>query len=76
MGLNFSEDLFLFWSFLEEIWGTRHRPSYFLEKFLSEALLMQPRPDEFGMRQRSGEYFAPNPILSFFWYGFCSQIWR
>ena len=26
----------------------------------------QPRPDEFGMRQRSGEYFAPNPVLSFF----------
>ena len=28
--------------------------------------LTQPRPDEFGMRQRSGEYFAPNPVLSFF----------
>ena len=25
-----------------------------------------PRPDEFGMQQRSGEYFAPNPMLSFF----------
>ena len=28
--------------------------------------LTQPRPDEFGMQQRSGEYFAPNPVLSFF----------
>ena len=28
--------------------------------------LTQPRPDEFGMRQQSGEYFAPNPVLSFF----------
>ena len=28
--------------------------------------LTQPRPDEFGMRQRSGEYFAPNLMLSFF----------
>ena len=27
---------------------------------------MEPRPDEFGMRQRSGKYFAPNLILSFF----------
>ena len=27
---------------------------------------MQPKPDKFGMRQRSGEYFAPNPRLSFF----------
>ena len=26
----------------------------------------QPKPDEFGMRQRSGEYFAPNLVLSFF----------
>ena len=26
----------------------------------------QQRPDKFGMRQRSGEYFAPNPVLSFF----------
>ena len=29
-------------------------------------MLTQPRSDEFGMRQRSGEYFAPNPMLSFF----------
>ena len=28
--------------------------------------LTQPRPDEFGMWQQSGEYFAPNPVLSFF----------
>ena len=28
--------------------------------------LTQSRPDEFEMRQRSGEYFAPNPVLSFF----------
>ena len=33
MGLNFSEDLF-FWSL-----GAPHRPSYLLEKFLSEALV-------------------------------------
>ena len=25
-----------------------------------------PRLDEFGMQQQSGEYFAPNPVLSFF----------
>ena len=25
--------------------------------------LKQPRPDEFGMRQQCGEYFAPNPML-------------
>ena len=24
--------------------------------------LSQPRPDVFGMRQQSGEYFAPNPM--------------
>ena len=29
-------------------------------------MLTQPRPDKFGMRQQSGEYFAPNPVLSFF----------
>ena len=28
--------------------------------------LTQPRPDEVGMLQRSGEYFAPNPVLSYF----------
>ena len=33
---------------------------------LGEGTLTQPRPDEFGMRQRSGEYFAPDPVLSFF----------
>ena len=27
-------------------------------------MLTQPRPDEFGMRQRSGEYFDPNPMFS------------
>ena len=26
----------------------------------------QPVPDAFGMRQQSGEYFAPNPMLSSF----------
>ena len=33
---------------------------------LGGGTLTQPRPDEFGMRQRSGEYFAPNPMLSYF----------
>ena len=33
---------------------------------LGGGTLTQPRPDEFGMRQRSGEYFAPNLVLSFF----------
>ena len=33
---------------------------------LGGGTLAQPRPDEFGMPQRSGEYFAPNPVLSFF----------
>ena len=33
---------------------------------LGRGTLTQPTPDEFGMRQRSGEYFAPNPVLSFF----------
>ena len=28
--------------------------------------LTQPRPDAFGMPQQSGEYFAPNPMLSSF----------
>ena len=28
--------------------------------------LTQPRPDAFGMRHQSGEYFAPNPMLSSF----------
>ena len=35
-------------------------------KKLGRGTLTQPRPDEFGMRQRSDEYFAPNPVLSFF----------
>ena len=35
-------------------------------KNLGGGTLTQPRPNEFGMRQRSGEYFAPNPVLSFF----------
>ena len=35
-------------------------------KTLGGGTLTQPIPDEFGMRQRSGEYFAPNPVLSFF----------
>ena len=35
-------------------------------KNLDGRTLTQPRPDEFGMRQQSGEYFAPNPVLSFF----------
>ena len=34
----------------------------------------QPRPDEFGMRQRSGEYFAPNPVLSFFGMNFALKF--
>ena len=35
-------------------------------KNLGGGTLMEPRPDEVGMRQRFGKYFAPNPILSFF----------
>ena len=35
-------------------------------KNLGGGALTQPRPDEFGMRQRSGENFAPNPVLSLF----------
>ena len=35
-------------------------------KNLGGGTLTQPRPDELGMRQRSGEYFDPNPVLSFF----------
>ena len=35
-------------------------------KNLGRGMLTQPRPDNFGMRQRPGEYFAPNPVLSFF----------
>ena len=35
-------------------------------KKLGRGTLTQPRPDEFGMRQRSGEYFALDPVLSFF----------
>ena len=35
-------------------------------KNLAGGTLTQPRPDEFGIRQRSGEYFAPNSMLSFF----------
>ena len=35
-------------------------------KNLGGGKLMHPKLDEFGMRQRSGEYFAPNPVLSFF----------
>ena len=31
---------------------------------LGRGTLTQPKPDEFGMRQRSGEYFAPNSMLS------------
>ena len=36
------------------------------DKNLGGGTLTQPRADEFGMWQRSGEYFAPNPVLSFF----------
>ena len=35
-------------------------------KNLGGGTLTQPIPEEFGMRQRSGEYFAPNLVLSFF----------
>ena len=35
-------------------------------KNLDGGTLTQPRRDEFAMRQRSGEYIAPNPTLSFF----------
>ena len=35
-------------------------------KNLGGGMLTQPRPDEFRMQQRFGEYFAPNPMLSFF----------
>ena len=35
-------------------------------KNLGRGTLTQPRPDEFGMRQRFGKYFAPNLLLSFF----------
>ena len=35
-------------------------------KNFGRGTLTHPRPNEFGMRQRSGEYFAPNPMLSFF----------
>ena len=35
-------------------------------KNLGGGTLTQPRPDKFRMRQRSGEYFDPNPVLSFF----------
>ena len=35
-------------------------------KKLGRGTLTQPRPDEFGMRQRCGEYFAPNSVLFFF----------
>ena len=35
-------------------------------KNLGGGTLTQPRPDEFVMRQQSHEYFAPNPVLSFF----------
>ena len=35
-------------------------------KKLGGGTLTEPRPDKFGMRQRSDEYFAPNPMLSFF----------
>ena len=31
-----------------------------------EGILTLPRPDAFGMRHQSGEYFAPNPMLSSF----------
>ena len=33
-------------------------------KNLGGGTLTQPRPGKFGMRQRSGEYFDPNPVLS------------
>ena len=32
----------------------------------AQKTITQPRPDEFGMRQRSGKHFAPNSVLSFF----------
>ena len=35
-------------------------------KNLGGRTLTQLKPDKFGIRQRSGEYFAPNPMLSFF----------
>ena len=43
-------------------------------KNLGRGTLTQPRPDEFGMRQRSGKYFAPNPVLSFFAMDFSSNL--
>ena len=35
-------------------------------KKLLRGALTQPRPDALGMPQQSGEYFAPNPMLSSF----------
>ena len=35
-------------------------------KNLDGGTLTHPRPNEFGMRLRSGEDFAPNTMLSFF----------
>ena len=43
-------------------------------KNLGRGTLTQPRPDEFGMRQRSGEYFAPNNMLSLFGMDFALKI--
>ena len=36
--------------------------------------LTQPRPDTFGMPQQSDEYFAPNPMLSFFGINFALKF--
>ena len=36
------------------------------KNFRGVGTLTPPRPDAFGMAQQSGEYFAPNPLLSSF----------
>ena len=45
-------------------------------KNLGGGKLKHPRPYKFGMRQRSGEYFALNPVLSFFGMDFALKFGR
>ena len=72
------DDLLAIWSQTQYRSCTANRTVQYLARSQSSVLgegghknlgggtLTQPRPDEFGMRQRSSEYFALNPMLSFF----------
>ena len=80
------DDLLTIWSYIDhsivcvlQIEQYSNRPGTrvvcFGEHKALGGTLTQPRPDAFGMLQQSGEYFAPNPMLSCFGMDFAIRFW-